>query len=256
MMKNNKLFASVAIICSAFCLATLTGCGDDKEPKPSDSNDYKVQYTLRVITDNNNPLGRDEIVKIVKDRLAKEEITLTQKSESVWGYEATYPNDWDGVMVQYILIESSDPVPDDLEDTPGLLFYGMIEEDLRIVAGNELLKRDLDQEHLDVPEPDEYRYVINRDAWDVKFFEVDDDMPKIYADDYTSCTAQVKINGGNEKRLAIFNAQGVSVFKADNNNEVEGVIRYHVEGDKKIRATLSTLNGNVVNMPITLEDID
>lgn len=246
--KNLGLYMLALVVMS---LSVLTGCKGNDEPDV-DSTDYKVQYSLRVITNNANPLGRDKIVDMAKDALAPMGITLTQKSESVWGYEATYSNQLLEAKAAFDAIDKVDVVAD-LEDVPGMLFYGTIEEDLRIMKGNEMVDRDIEQERYALPQPTRYRYVINRDAWDVKSFEIDNTAPIVYADDYSSCFANVKINGGEETRIAYFTAAGVDVYKAHSRSEVEGKIVYMIDNNSNIKGILSILDGSSVNMPITLE---
>lgn len=250
-MKTKKilgLFMSAVVVMSILSLA---GCKEKDDPA-ADSTDYKVQYSLRVITDNAKPLGRDEIVDMAKNALAPMGITLTQKSESVWGYEAAYPEQLSAAQALYEQIDDVDVVPD-LDEVPGLLFYGTIEEDLRIMAGNQILDRELDSERYTLPQPNRYRYVINRDVWDVKSFEIDPSTPLTYADDFSSCFGYVKVNGGDETRMAYFTAAGVDVYKAQSRTEVEGRIIYMIENNTTIKGFLSVLDGSSVNMPITLE---
>ena len=250
-MKVNKFFGLFVCGALAMSVATFSGCKENDGPN-DDSTDYKVQYSLRIITDNANPLGRDRIVDMAKASLAPMGITLTQKSESVWGYEAAYPEQLVAARATYEMLDEVDVVPD-LDDVPAMLFYGTVEEDLRIMAGSKIIERDADQERYTLPQPDRYRYVINRDAWDVKSFELDTDTPLVYADDFSSCMGYVKVNGGDESRLAYFTAAGVDVYKAQSRTEVEGRVVYMIDNDNNIKAILSTLDGSAVNMPITLQ---
>ncbi len=245
------LTMSVAIVAGVMMMS---GCKKNDGPQDDNSTDYKVQYSLRVITDNANPLGRETIVNMTKASFEQLGVTLTQKSESVWGYEAAYPEQLDAARAAYSMFDESDCVPD-LDDVPGLLFYGIVEEEVRLTAGSKIIDRDADQERYTLPDPDDYRYVINRDVWDVKSFEVDLSTPLNYADDYSSCMGYVKINGGSETRLAYFTAAGVDVYKAQSRTDVEARIVYMIDNQKNIKAFLSTLDGSSVNMPITLEKL-
>ncbi len=245
------LTLSVAIVAGMMMLG---GCKEKDGPQDDGSTDYKVQYLLRIITDNANPLGRETIVNMTKASFEQLGITLTQKSESVWGYEVACPDRLNDARVTYEMLDEADCVPD-LDDVPGLLFYGIVEEEVRLTAGSQIIDRDVDQERYTLPEPDGYRYVINRDVWEVKYFEVDQSTPLNYADDFSSCMGYVKINGGNETRLAYFTAAGIDVYKAQSRTDVEGRIVYMIDNNKNIKAFLSTLDGSSVNMPITLEKL-
>ncbi len=240
------------IFWTALLLGTvvLSSCEKNNTDEPTQGN-YKLQYTVRIITDNSNPLGRDEIISMVQNNLQPLNITLTQKSESVWGYEAEYPQQLTEAQAAFEVLDECDPI-DDLDEMTNLRFYGTIEEDVRIVDGTKMVKWDNETYHYTLPAPNKYRYEIFRDAWDVKSFEIDESTPLSFADDFSSCVGQVKINDGNAIRLAYFSAEGVEIYRANSRTEIEAVIKYWIDPNKQLQATLTKLDGSSVSMPVTL----
>lgn len=249
-MKKYFIYATMALF-----FATFVGCNEkNEEPRPNDptTKSYDVSYKLNIATGKASDEGRKKIIDMVNTNLQPLGMSLAQMSESVWGASIPFGNDSVAARSFYNDLNSTLTVPySQINVDNGILFYGYIEE-IKKVDGDNHNYYNSHSEYITSPRPNKYRYVINRKTWDVKWFELPENANLAYDSYHTECYTQVVTDSG-EMRNAYFNAQGVQIYKAGSNTQVEGTIVYHFNHNHEIQATLTTLEGSSVNMPITLE---
>lgn len=243
----------ITLSTTAILLTLLASCSNNNnnEPAPTQQG-YSIEYKLSILTNQAGEKGRSLIVEMAENNLRPFGWELKQMSESVWGVTIPYGND--SILSQKEFNELSNTVictTDSITEENGFLFYGQIQETKRLIQ-NKKKPSIVNDYFIMSPKPDEYRYVINRNTWDVKWFEYNKNSTPLIETHHTGCLAQVTTDSG-EQRNAHFTAEGVEIYRAGSNTEIEATIRYSYNHNKVLQATLTVLEGSVVNMPITLE---
>lgn len=247
-MKKILLLSTLLLL-----LAAITSChknSDEPTPTPS-PEDYSVEYKLSIFTNQAGEKGRSQIIEMAKNNLKPLGLELKQMSESVWGITINYDNDSIQALKCYEELSGTAIIPENISTQDGILFYGSIDELKQLSTPSNESTTHYNY-YMMIPEPDKYRYVINRNTWDIKWFEYNKEFTPSIEANHAGCYAQVTTNSG-EHRNAHFTAEGVDVYKAGSNTTIEASIRYHFNPNKELQATLTILEGSSVNMPITLE---